>query len=545
MGDIFTIEHCQRAVSDVASFGDNDVVPFDVDTKFASDSASELAAALFAVGQELGRKSQKDCKSTLHGVHIFSERLLAPVGQSGFRITTKVHPFWNLYLNALAVSLAELHEPQRSDRAHSYRFSESGPGLFDKEASWRKFRESTLEECDEESQTQVVIQTDISSFYGHVNHHRLENFVGDLAGSDSNFPTQIDVILNQLTIGRSFGLPVGGQASRVLSEVLLSSIDRTLTAERVSWRRYVDDFVIVSDSQQNAYRDLGILAHALGDFGLTLNRSKTNFLSSNHYRAYVETQLGAGDGDARRLKEIDLHFDPYSDTATTDYDELKQTVEQIDIGRLIALELDKGQPDSFVLAQASRTLVLLEPGNALGVVASLLDQRNIHAFRANWSTIMRGVAHLRSSPGHLEIHDQLDHLLDLIPQKAPHLIWVDTNALHYLRAVRFKKSPERASFLLDLFKNKRSSTVRRACIDCWRQWKDRDRFVSLRNDWSSLSQGEQRMLWLAAPTFGDDGLKFRKQTQRTVGELWGLGLQRSEDPFVPLYLQWAENASAI
>lgn len=545
MNDILTIEHCQRAVSDVASFGDNDVVPFDVDTKFVSDCGDKIATALLALGQELGRKSKKDCKSTLHGVHIFSERLLAPVGQSGFRITTKIHPFWNLYLNALAVSLAELHEPQRSDRAHSYRFSESGPGLFDKEASWRKFRESTLEECDEKNKAQVVVQTDISSFYEHVNHHRLENFIGDLAGSDSNIPTQIDVILNQLAVGRSFGLPVGGQASRVLSEIILSSIDRTLTAEGVCWRRYVDDFVIVSDSQQDAYKDLGILAHALGDFGLTLNRSKTNLLSSKHYQDYVEAQLGSGDGDARRLKEIDLHFDPYSDTAITDYDDLKQTVEQIDIGRLIALELDKGQPDSFVVAQASRTLVLLEPGNALGVVASLLDQRNIHAFRANWSTIMRGVGHLRSSQCHLEIHDQLDELLDLIPQKAPHLIRVDTNALHYLRALRFKKSATRAAFLLELFKTKRSSTVRRACIDCWRQWKDRDRFISLRNEWSTLGQGEQRMLWLAAPTFGDDGIKFRKQTQRTVGQLWGLGLQRSEDPFVPLFLEWAENASAI
>jgi hypothetical protein len=127
---ILSLEHCKRAISDVATFGDNDVVPFDVDTKFVAECADQLADALLDVGHRLERKTTKDCKSTLHGVQIFSERLLAPVGQSGFRITTKIHPFWNLYLNSIAVALAELHEPQRLEEAHSYRFSATGPGIF-------------------------------------------------------------------------------------------------------------------------------------------------------------------------------------------------------------------------------------------------------------------------------------------------------------------------------------------------------------------------------------------------------------------------------
>lgn len=538
---MLTLNHCKRAISDVATFGDNDVVPFDVDTKFIADRGDQLAAALLDIGQSLERKAAKDCKSALHGVQIFSERLLAPVGQSGFRITTKIHPFWNLYLNSIAVALAELHEPQRLEEAHSYRFSPTGPGIFDKEASWRNFRIASLVDCDNENKNQVAVQTDISSFYEHVYHHRLQNFVDDLVGTESNLSVQVDVILNQLAVGRSFGLPVGGQASRVLSEILLSSVDRTLKAEGIKFRRYVDDFVLFADSQQHAYEALGVLAHALGDFGLSLNRSKTSVLSAKHYKDYVEAQLSAADGEARKLKEIDLHFDPYSDTATTDYDDLKTTVEQIDLARLIALELDKGQPDSFVVKQIGRSLALLEPENAIAIATSLLDQRNIHAFRASWSTIMRGIAHLRAKPEHMAIHDQLDRLLDFVPRRVPHLMRVDTNILHYLRTLRFRRSPERAAFMLSIFKSSRSSTVRRACIDCWRQWKDRDRFLSLRNEWTSLGVGEQRMLWLAAPSFGDDGMNFRKQVRKTVDHLWGLGLQSSSDPFVKLFLEWAED----
>jgi hypothetical protein len=542
---ILSLDHCKRAISDVATFGDNDVVPFDVDTKFVAEKGEQLADAILEVGHSLERKTRKDCKSTLHGVQIFSERLLAPVGQSGFRIATKIHPFWNLYLNSISVALAERHEPQRLEEAYSYRFSAAGPGIFDKEATWRKFRGATLLECDNDNKKQVAIQTDISSFYEHIYHHRLQNFVDDLVGSESNISVQVDVILNQIAMGRSFGLPVGGQASRVLSEVILSSVDRTLKAEGINFARYVDDFVLFSDSQQQAYEALGVLAHALGDFGLSLNRSKTNLLSAKHYKELVETQLSAADGEARKLKEIDLHFDPYSDTATTDYEDLKQTVDQIDLARLIALELDKGQPDNFVVRQIARSLALLEPENALGIAASLLDQRNIHAFRASWSTIMRGIAHLRAQPEHVVIHERLDRLLDQLPRKVPYLLYVDTNVLHFLRTLRFRRTPERATYILSIFKKSRSSTVRRACIDCWRQWKDRDRFLSLRNEWANLGAGEQRMLWLAAPYFGDDGMKFRMQVRRTIDHLWGLGLQSSTDSFVSLFLEWSENVSEI
>lgn len=362
-------------------------------------------------------------------------------------------------------------------------------------------------------------------------------------GEGSNLSVQVDVLLNQLSVGRSFGLPVGGQASRVLSEILLSFVDRTLKVGGIKFRRYVDDFVLFADSQRHAYEALGVLAHALGDLGLSLNRSKTNVLTSKHYKDYVETQISASDGDARKLKEIDLHFDPYSDSAISDYEGLKQTVEQIDLARLIALELDKGQPDSFIVKQVGRSLALLKPENALGIAASLLDQRNIHAFRASWSTIMRGISHVRTNSAHVAIHDQLDELLDLVPKKAPHLIRIDTNVLYFLRTLRFKKSQERAAFVLATFNSTRSSTIRRACIDCWRQWKDRDRFVSLRNVWTSLAPGEQRMLWLAAPAFGDDGIEFRKQVRRTVKNLWGLGLSLSKDPFVDLFLKWSENVA--
>ena len=275
-------QFCRRAIGDVARYGDNDVLPFDIDNRFFRDEMNKLTNLLFTFSKLMEDKTKDDLLAYLKGLSLFSERLLAPTGYSGFRITTKIHPFWNAYFNALAIAVAELHEPTRSTRAHSYRYLTEGDSLFDRDSSWRSFREATILDCIDAPPNCVVVETDISSFYEHVYHHRLQNFVSDLLPYNSHLPIQIDRILNQFAAGRSFGLPVGGQAARILAEILLSSIDRTLTDRNILWRRYVDDFVIIARDQHKAYQDLGILANALADLGLSLNRSKTTFLSANH-----------------------------------------------------------------------------------------------------------------------------------------------------------------------------------------------------------------------------------------------------------------------
>ncbi len=114
--------------------------------------------------------------------------------------------------------------------------------------------------------------------------------------------------------------------------------------------------------QANAYHALAVLSHALADYGLTLNRTKTTFLSSKHFCDYAQAQLRGGGEEANKLREIDLKFDPYSDRAEEDYEELKETVQSLEVRTLLDLELNKGQPDVFLVAQIGRTLKLHSPG---------------------------------------------------------------------------------------------------------------------------------------------------------------------------------------
>lgn len=534
------LDHFQRAAADIGANGDNDTLPFDVDVRFVNEKQSELAALAWDFFQKLRSLPEETLRGKMRSLPVFYERLLVPAGASGFRISTKIHPFWNIYLNGLGVAIAEAHEPTRHSRAHSYRYSTTGTKLFNTESSWRSFREASIADSEQAVDTAIIVQTDITSFYEHVYHHRVKSLIDELFPQEPSLALQVDLLLGKFSAGRSFGLPVGGQCARILAELLLSEVDKALSDEGLTWRRYVDDYVLICDSQQAAYQALAKLSHALADYGLTLNRTKTTFLTSKHFAAYVMTQLGGNDDQASKLREIDLHFDPYSDRPDEDYQELKETVGSLDVQTLLDLELNKSHPDTFLVAQIGRTLKLHTPVVALQLCQTLLSPRNLHAFRASWSTIMRGIAAVRGDYSFVEIFEGLDALLDDIPTSSGHLLASDASCLHYLRTLRFKKTERRGVFIRQLFRESESVTVRRACIDCWRQWHDRGSFFFTRNKWGSLDPEQQRMLWLAAGEFEEDGDAFRKQERRNALTSWELGLEREGDTvvFAKVYMQW-------
>ncbi|MBR2574998.1 MAG: RNA-directed DNA polymerase [Loktanella sp.] len=537
-------EHFLRAALEIGKSGENDTLPYDIEAGFIRDRAEDFSVICFNLFEAINARNQKNAAAYVNELTIRAERLLTPSGSHGFRITTKIHPFWNLYLNGLGIAIAEANEANRSSRAHSYRLGGEAPSYFDRTRSWRTYKEATLTEKTLSVAGCVVVQTDISSFYEHIYHHRLENVIRDLGDANSTVPVQIDRILSKLASGRSFGLPVGGQCARILAEVMMTPIDRSLSDAGIVWHRYVDDFTLICTSQQDAYNALSVLSHALADYGLSLNRTKTTILSAKHYSDYVAAQLGDGEDASVALRELDLHFDPYSDEASAEYEQLKKSFEDIDVQFLLDLEKEKSQPDGFVLAQVGRALKFQEPLVAAQLCATLLDPKNLDSFRASWSKIMRGVYSVRANESFEAVFQQIDDLLDQVPTSAPHLLMPEANNLHYLRAIRFARTDARGAYVRRVFDTSTSPTVRRACIDCWRQWPDRASFIRLRNQWQNLSPDEQRMLWVAAGEFGDDGGKARDQLRRSLDQAWRLGFEASkESTFASCFAEWAENGA--
>lgn len=537
--------HFLRAALEIGHNGENDTLPYDIDAAFIKDKAADLAEVCLVLFQGLESGAFGKPKDFMNSLTVGSERLLVPSGSHGFRLTAKLHPFWNLYLNGLGLAIAEANEGNRSARVHSYRLGKEGPGFFDRSKSWRSYKQATLDEEALNNEDAVVIQTDIASFYEHIYHHRLENVVKDLVPAGSTIALQIDRILSKLAAGRSFGLPVGGQCARVLAEVMMTPIDRSLTDAGLAWHRYVDDFTLICYSQQDAYKALSVLSHALADYGLSLNRSKTTILSAKHYRDFISTQLGEDQGHSLALRELDLHFDPYSDNASTEYERLKNCFDQIDITFLLDLEMEKSQPDTFVLAQIGRALKFQEPKVAVQLCTTLLNPKNLDSFRASWSKIMRGVYAVRSNEEFEALFSALDDLLDRIPSAASHLLVPEANILHFLRAIRFTRTDTRGTFVRQTYDATTSPSVRRACIDCWGHWRDRSSFTRVRNQWSNLDAGEQRMLWLAARSFGDEGTKAREQLRGSLGQAWRLGFEIGTTvTFASCYEDWVNHVAS-
>lgn len=323
----------------------------------------------------------------------------------------------------------------------------------------------------------------------------------------------------------------------------MTPIDRSLTDAGLVWHRYVDDYTLICRSQQDAYVALSTLSHALADYGLSLNRSKTTILSAKHYRDFVSAQLGEGEDTSLALRELDLHFDPYSDNASAEYEKLKQSFEKIDISFLLDLEREKSQPDAFVLAQIGRALKFQEPAVAVQLCATLLDPNNLTSFRASWSKIMRGVYAVRSNDQFALIFSDIDTLIDRLPASAAHLLVPEANMLHFLKIIRFTRTDIRGAFVRQTYDMTTSTSVRRACIDCWKHWADRSNFTRLRNQWPNLSADEQRMIWMAAGAFGDEGRKTRDQLQGSVGQAWRLGIETHDSgSFAACYDDWVKNA---
>jgi hypothetical protein len=532
-------EHFRRAALEIGQSGENDTLPYDIDASFIREKSDELSQICIQLFDKVNSLSVKDAAGLMNELTVGAERLLVPAGSHGFRITTRIHPFWNLYLNGLGFAIAEENEGNRSNRAHSYRLSTDGESLFDKSRSWRSYKEATLAEAALEQAGAVVVQTDISGFYEHIYHHRLENVVNDLASGNSTVAVQIDRILSKLASGRSFGLPVGGQCARVLAEVMMTPIDTSLSDAGIVWHRFVDDFTLVCASQQDAYAALSTLSNSLADYGLSLNRTKTTTLSAKHYKDYIAVQLGQGDETTVALRELDLHFDPYSDERLAEYEKLKESFNEIDIQFLLELEKEKSQPDAFVMAQIGRALKFQEPEVAAQLCATLLDPSNLDSFRASWSKILRGVYSVRANEEFEAVFERIDELLDRIPAATPHLLMPEANVLHFLRAIRFRRTDVRGTFVRGTYDQSSSSAVKRACIDCWRHWRDRASFTRIRNQWQNLSADEQRMLWLAAGSFGDDGAHARNQLRRSLEGSWRLGFEDGNGvTFASCYQDW-------
>lgn len=265
MRDAFTI-----AVENIARHGDTDIFPYPPENHLFFDRKSDVVDLLLSI-----HDSFDEFLTTCPPVN---ENTLAPTGYVGFRWATQIDSLWNAYLLGLVISIGPKVEaarlPPTERTVFSYRYSPSTTdfSLFDRSSSWSQFQERSLELAQKHK---YVLSCDISDFYGRIYHHRLENALR-WAGVDKDLLKQLMKLLQVFGDTKSYGLPVGGPAARLLSELLLNTTDRLLQNRSVAFCRFADDYYLFANSVEEAHRHLVFLSmKLLQNEGLSLQKSKS------------------------------------------------------------------------------------------------------------------------------------------------------------------------------------------------------------------------------------------------------------------------------
>jgi len=504
----------EHALENVIRLGDTDVFPRSFETSLLTDSKEQIL--------ELLGKIHGSFQDMLIAAPPVNDKVLAAVGYSGFRAVTQVDPVWNLYLLSLVILLGPEIEvarvPVEKGVVHSYRFrrQKGDAHIFDGEIGWFSFQESCERLAREHK---FVLLTDISDFYPRIYHHRLENALKKVT-ANRDAVKRVIRLLTEFSGGVSYGLPVGGPAARLLSELLLNSTDRLLLAEGVKFARFVDDFRLFANSREEAHGLLVMLAQKMGESdGLSLQKSKTRIMSTEEYLSHFnmksdETERGDEEQAVyRSFMSLKLHYDPYSESANEDYEQLRESLRQFDVVGMLAREMRKTQIEESFIRKLVRSIKHLRTEARAASVVSLAD--NLEILSPVFPLVMQVFASVASELNEVSRSRMLSAVKDLFLGKS-HILNVPVNQAHAIRVLALALDEESEQILLRIYQQTSSIGVKRDVIIAMAN-RDLAWFVSdRRRNYQNLSSWERRAVVAASYILEDEGDHWRKKL--TLGD---------------------------
>lgn len=224
-----------------------------------------------------------------------------------FRRCALIQPLDTIKYTSLVLLIADEIERKRikkqRKKVFSYRFKPDDGYLFDRKYNFTSFR-SYVSEKVKQNKVKVLVECDISNFYDRLNLHRLESILRSIKAVDD----VVIKLINQLMLfwfnRDSYGLSVGGNASRILAEASLIEVDNFLLSKGIEYARFVDDYRLFAPNARVANRWLLLLVEKLNEEGLFINNKKTIFkdVSNDYKRPSIE-----------KIKKSDNYYDNESD----------------------------------------------------------------------------------------------------------------------------------------------------------------------------------------------------------------------------------------
>ena len=506
-------EAIRRALRNVITYGDTDIFPFPLERYLFDDRLDECV--------EMLTERDKNFEDDLANFPPLTIETLTQVGYTGFRRATQIEPFWNAYYLALVVSISDeieqnrLHESEGMVYSYRYEWCEETSSLF-KDSTWNDYRRRAFELS---KQFEFVVLTDIADYYPRINHHRLQNTLNRLIDV-GNVPYRILELLKQFSQTRSYGLPIGGPASRVLAELALADTDMHLARCGISFCRYVDDYSIFCKSKTEAYRTLVLLSEKLFNEGLSLQKGKTKIVSAAEF-AELHRFLDPKEDDdpvateEQKLLNISIRYDPYSATADEDYAALKEAVADIDIIGILSKEVGKTTIDQAVTKQAINTLRALDVSVQEQAMRVLLDPDNLLTLAPVFVHVMRAI---RGIFGDLSDtgKEYVDDALVKLYASGAHLLSVELNLSYYIQALSRRRDARKEEILVDIFADTTSNLLQRQIIHVMAEWCCHYWVSDVKRNFNSYTEWERRAILIGSYCLGDEGRHWRKHVRDTL-----------------------------
>ena len=503
----------ELAVDNIIKFGDTDVFPFPIETRIMIDKRSEVI--------NLIKDIHANFNDYINSIPPQFENMLAPAGYTGFRWATQIDPIWHAYLLGLVLSLSEIIESVRLAKDKDYVFSyriqpdHTAKSLFDADYGWRKFHEKSLDLATQSDYKHVLI-CDISNFYQSIYHHRIENALQKLGNPDKNIEKNIMVILQRFAGLKSYGLPIGGQASRILAELVLNRTDRLLSSKEIRFCRFVDDYHIFAKTEEELYSSLLFLSKIMiENEGFALQKSKTRIISTDEF---IKTSPIKGDGSeiSKNIFAISLKYDPYSLTADEDYERLKRDVADLDIFTALSQELNKSRIHTNLMKKIIRTLQYLEPPALENAVQVLINNIEMLApVFPNLMILIDSVFNKLSTSMQCTVLNSLHTLVN----SSSYILKIDLNVSYALRVLAKVYSDDNEIIVLKLFESSSSPLIKRDIILIMAKWNATHWISDLKNRYNSLTIWEKRSFIIASYKLGDEGDHWRDKLKKQFTEL--------------------------
>lgn len=505
-------EAIEFSLANIARHGDTDIFPFPIEKIIFHDHSAKCKEVLLELHGKLDDALATTPPDTIE--------TLVQVGYSGFRWATQIEPFWNAYYLALTISLAQSIEDQRiptSDNVvFSYRYEpdKTEHHLFS-HSNWLKYRRCAL---DKSKAYKFAVTTDIADFYSRIYHHRLENALRRLPNSGDT-PMRIMKLLGNFSKNVSYGLPVGGPASRILSELCLDNADRHLVRKRFDFCRYSDDYTFFCNTKAEAHRLLVFLSETLFNEGLTLQKTKTRIQTAEEFQSASKfldpnEETDGAKSEEQKLLNIAVKFDPYSNTPEEDYQALKAALVNVDIVGILGREVSKTAIDTSISKRAIRAIRALDSDAQWGAILTLLEPANLEVLSPVFPTVMQTLQAVYSSLDSTKASRADQFLVDLYHSNS-YMLSTDIHIAFYIQLLARQQTQVKEEILIDIYSNRTSPMLRRLIILTMTKWKCYYWLTDTKRKYAGLSEWEKRYFIGASYALGDEGKHWRTHTKST------------------------------